>query len=159
MINALFLPSFKKNRRPPAKIASMNTLDSLKHLYEKTTQIPITRYSEPTSECLFIHRTGVIMADGELVTCANMYAENVGHLTPEKSFDSVWNNERLQSVRQSMGTESEWAQCQRCWFREIRYAEQRERWAESGSTAVQDSIEKPVEYRTKSWDFRKEQMK
>lgn len=137
----------------------MNTLDSLKHLYKKTTQHPIARPSEPTSECLFIHRTGVIMADGELVTCANMYAENVGHLTPEKSFDSVWNNERLQSVRQSMGTESEWTQCQRCWFREIRYAEQRKRWAESGSTAVQDSIEKPVEYRTKSWDFRKEQMK
>ena len=138
----------------------MHTLHSLKQLYEKTkSNAPAARSSEHASECLFIHRTAVVMADGEVVTCANMYAENVGRLSTEQEFFSIWNNERLQSVRSTLGTEKEWAQCQRCWFREIRYAEQRDQWAASGSAAVQASIGKPVEYQTISWDFRKEQKK
>lgn len=97
------------------------------------------------------------MADGEVVTCANMYAENVGHLDKSTHFSSLWNNERMQSVRRTLGTENEWVQCQRCWFREIRYAEQRSSWAALGGVATQASLAKPAEYQPISWDFRKEQ--
>lgn len=133
------------------------TLDSLKKLYEQTLEHSTSRTSGGVTECMFIHRTAVIMADGEVVTCANMYAENVGYLEREASFANIWNNDRMQSVRTALGSPDEWSQCSHCWFREIRYGEQRAQWATSGSPAAQASLARPAKYQAISWDFRKQQ--
>ncbi|MFM9915336.1 MAG: SPASM domain-containing protein [Rhizobacter sp.] len=133
------------------------TLEYLKKLYEQTLEHSTASTPGGLMECMFIHRTGVIMADGEVVTCANMYAENVGHLEREPSFASIWNNARMQSVRTALGSPDEWSQCAHCWFREIRYGEQRVQWARSGSSAAQASLVRPAKYQAISWDFRKQQ--
>lgn len=95
------------------------TLDSLKKLYEQTLEHSISRTSGGVTECMFIHRTAVIMADGEVVTCANMYAEHVGYLEREASLANIWNNDRMQSVRTALGSPDEWSQCSHCWFRKF----------------------------------------
>jgi len=101
------------------------------------------------SNCLFFHRTGVIMVDGEVVTCANMYAASAGKLDQQTSFLDVWNGEAMQSVRACFGTEMEWNQCRSCWFREIKYHSQREAWANQ----QQYSLESDTQFTSKAWDF------
>jgi radical SAM protein with 4Fe4S-binding SPASM domain len=133
------------------------TLERLKKLYEGTLTHPASPTSGGSPECMFIRRTAVIMADGEVVTCANMYAENVGHLEREETFTNIWNNDRMQSVRATLGSPDEWSQCTHCWFREIRYGEQRAQWAIRGSPAAQASLSRPAKYQPISWDFRKQQ--
>jgi len=98
--------------------------------------------------CPYFHRTAVIMADGEVVTCANFYAENVGHLASE-SFAEVWNGDRMVSLRADFGTDKEWPQCKSCWFREIRYARQREAWHEDDATIVHQE----TAYSARAWNF------
>lgn len=63
------------------------------------------------ADCLFIRRTAVIMADGEVVTCANMFAESVGRLDEQAGFLEIWNGARFASVRACLGTADEWHQC------------------------------------------------
>jgi radical SAM protein with 4Fe4S-binding SPASM domain len=134
------------------------TIERLKELYEATLTHPVPQTTpRGPSECMFIHRTAVIMTDGEVVTCANMYAENVGHLGREAAFTDIWNNDRMQSVRSAIGTPDEWSQCTHCWFREIRYGEQRAQWATQGGPATQESLRRPAKYQPISWDFRKQQ--
>ncbi|PWB84333.1 MAG: hypothetical protein C3F11_01910 [Methylocystaceae bacterium] len=91
------------------------------------------------------------MVDGEVVTCANMFAENVGQLGRPNSFLSIWDGERMQSVRNSLNTKFEWKQCQTCWFREIRYHSQREAWARREFYELAEGSD----YRAPSWDFRR----
>lgn len=100
--------------------------------------------------CIFFHRTAVVMADGEVTSCANMYAEHIGHLDEVERFGDVWNNERMTDLRASFGTEREWAQCRSCWFREIRYAEQRAAWSERRDCELRDA----TEFTEEAWDFR-----
>ena len=136
---------------------AMRTIEELKRLHDQAEDPPAISSDAAQAECLFIHRTAVVMAEGEVVTCANMYAENVGHLDEKTTFSSLWNNERMQSVRRTLDTENEWTQCKQCWFREIRYAEQRRSWAVLGGRAAQAALAKPAEYQPISWDFRKAQ--
>jgi radical SAM protein with 4Fe4S-binding SPASM domain len=133
------------------------TLETLRKIYERTLATPDSQTPGGAAECMFIHRTAVIMADGEVVTCANMYAENVGHLERAATFGEIWNNDRMQSVRGALGSADEWSQCTRCWFREIRYGEQRAQWASNGSPAAQESLIRPAKYQPISWDFRDQQ--
>lgn len=91
------------------------------------------------------------MADGEVVTCANMFAESAGHLEQSANFMDIWNGTRLASVRQDFGTPAEWRQCRTCWFREVRYDAQREAWARKEACEPTDN----QEYRPLSWDFRR----
>jgi len=51
------------------------------------------------------------MADGEVVTCANMFAESVGRLDEQAGFLEIWNGARFASVRACLGTADEWHQC------------------------------------------------
>lgn len=135
--------------------------EELRRLYANTVTPPAPDQQATTnrlpSDCLFIHRTAVVMADGEVVTCANMYAENVGRLGPDTPFMSVWNNQRMRSLRASFGTAQEWQQCRHCWFREIRYGEQRLLWAGQDSQANQSTLAQPADYQVVAWDFRKAQ--
>ena len=38
------------------------------------------------SRCIYFHRTAVVMADGQVTTCANMYAEHVGYCQTARNF-------------------------------------------------------------------------
>ena len=103
------------------------------------------------SMCLFFHRTAVVMADGEVVSCANMFAENVGRLSETTGFLDIWNGPRLTSLRSCFGTDREWDQCRTCWFREVRYHSQRQAWARRDLY----SLEAGSDYQEPSWDFRR----
>ncbi len=100
--------------------------------------------------CLFIHRTGVVMADGEVVVCANMYAEHAGRLAEGTRFLDVWNGDALASVRRALGTAEEWSQCRSCWYRESRYHAQRAAWSARSASL----LDQPVQYSPRAWDFR-----
>lgn len=88
------------------------------------------------------------MADGEVVTCANFYAENVGNLE-DKPLSEIWTDKRLTELRRDFGTEQEWSQCRSCWFREIGYSEQRREWHERHNP----SLDKPSNYTERAWNF------
>lgn len=99
--------------------------------------------------CPYFHRTAVIMADGEVVSCANFYAESMGHLGPETPLSEIWNGDRLQKLRKDFDTEDEWSQCQHCWFREIGYHTQRSEWHERN----RPSVDRPTRYSEQAWSF------
>ncbi len=93
------------------------------------------------------------MADGEVVTCANMYAASAGTLSASSSFQSIWNGEVMQSVRASLNTEQEWDQCRSCWYREIKYHSQRAQWAAGEHYPLTEA----TSFSEKAWDFRDRQ--
>jgi len=101
--------------------------------------------------CLYIHRTGVILAGGEVPTCGNMYATGVGSLDEHVSFWDLWNGSMMQSVRESFGTTQEWQQCRSCWFRETKYHLQRRARA---SRQEDDSLLRGTRFSPEAWDFR-----
>ncbi|NUB44151.1 SPASM domain-containing protein [Fertoebacter nigrum] len=101
--------------------------------------------------CLFFHRTAVIMVDGEVVTCANFFAEHAGRLDAATGLEAIWNGPRMQGVRAAFGTEAEWPQCRNCWFREIKYHSQRSAWEKHEPAALKQG----AAYTEKSWDFRR----
>lgn len=140
----------------------MHSLDDLKRLLGALPQPLASRpsISEPVAcDCPFVHRTSVLMADGEVVSCANMYAETIGRLDSGTSLTSVWNNDRMRALRTSLGTDHEWQQCRHCWFREIRYAEQRLHFANASTEQTLESLAQPAKYQPIAWDFRKHQSK
>lgn len=99
--------------------------------------------------CPYFQRTAVIMADGEVISCANFYAENVGHLDASTTLSQIWNGERLRGLRADFGTETEWEQCRSCWMREARYHQQREEF----HARTAGSLGKPARYSEKAWSF------
>lgn len=99
-------------------------------------------------KCPYFHRSAVIMSDGEVVSCANFYAENVGHLGAAQ-LSAIWNGARMQALRADFGTDREWDQCRSCWFREIGYSRQRQEWHERNAP----SVATPTQYSEKAWSF------
>lgn len=144
----LFLPSLNRPSFSSMAIGKQSVIMS-GLLENQQSQEFVAIGSE--EQCLFFHRTAVIMADGEVVTCANFYAENVGKIDHQNSLWSVWNGSRMQAVRASFGTASEWDQCRSCWFREIKYHSQRSAWANHQAF----SLEECTRYQERSWDFRR----
>lgn len=135
----------------------MLSLAELRQLHDRLPEVPAAPPQDgaAAADCLFMHRTVVLMADGEVVTCANMYAETVGRFDGSMTLASIWNNARMQALRSSLGTEHEWRQCRHCWFREIRYAEQRGRFAaDQDGGATLESLTRPAQYQPIAWDFR-----
>lgn len=112
--------------------------------------LPVVQDAAGESKCQYFHRTGVIMADGELVTCANMYAGSAGHLSERMTFLDLWNGEAMRSVRASFGTDKEWEQCRACWYREIKYHSQRRAWMAGESYALTAG----TQFSAQAWDFR-----
>ncbi|WP_083195227.1 SPASM domain-containing protein [Pararhodobacter sp. CCB-MM2] len=104
---------------------------------------------ETLDRCPYFHRTAVIMVDGEVVSCANFYAESIGKLGNEGNLPEIWNNDRFQDLRQSFGTINEWSQCKSCWFREAGYARQRDEW----HSGLAPNVEAKSTYSERAWDF------
>jgi len=103
----------------------------------------------PLDKCPYFHRTAVIMSDGQVVTCANFYAEDVGQLGADNTLSDLWRGDRLTQVRADFGTDKEWDQCTSCWFREIGYAAQRQAWHEDAPVSLDD----PTTYTPRAWSF------
>lgn len=102
--------------------------------------------------CVYFQRSAVIMADGTMVTCARPYAEQAGSLDAHASFMELWNGDALTGCRAAFGTDNEWQQCRECWYRESRYAGQRDARSVERTFNLEGERSR---YRTTSWDFRK----
>jgi len=100
-------------------------------------------------KCVYMHRTGVVLSNGEVNTCAAPYVKTVGSLQ-NQSFGEIWLGKDMQNIRQDIGTVKEWKQCKNCWFREINYRNQRR---ERHSGRVFDYSE-GSQYTLDAWDFR-----
>jgi len=159
-VSSAWLAQRRCRPRPAAVWTVCGAIDTLS--LEESTSIRLgpspSGYSRMTQEqsktrgldkCPYFHRTAVIMADGEVVSCANFFAENVGYLGPETPLSTVWNGQRMRDLRGDFGTEFEWTQCRNCWFREIGYYRQRKEWHERSVV----SIDQPTRYSEDAWDF------
>ena len=110
---------------------------------------PLPRKVAVDRTCLYIHRTAVVMADGETVACGNFFAEHTGQLDEHGSFLDVWNGTRIAAIREALNTPHEHEQCRNCWLREVRYHSNRRR-RENGSGI---DIETASRFEAQSWDF------
>jgi len=100
--------------------------------------------------CTWMHRTGIIMSDGEVITCGKHYGERVGIMNEQVTFGDLWNGSRMQSLRKSFGTPEMWRQCRECWLRELRWHAQRCARNE-GRPYLDDD---PANYSHSAWDYR-----
>lgn len=83
--------------------------------------------AQARDRCMFVHKTAVIAADGEVATCSAPFVKIAGRLDDSPSFAQIWNGEVMRGVRAALDTDQEWDQCRNCWFREGRYRSQRDR--------------------------------
>lgn len=102
-------------------------------------------------ECNWMHRTAIIMADGEVITCGKHYGEQVGHLTPTNSLWDLWNGPRMHSLRAGFGTPCMWDQCKDCWLRELKWHSQRQ----AKDLIAPYSLDNSMDYTEAAWDYRR----
>jgi MoaA/NifB/PqqE/SkfB family radical SAM enzyme len=100
--------------------------------------------------CMFVHRTAVVAADGEMPTCSAPFAQVAGRSDDEKSFARIWNGPVMRGVRAALDTELEWDQCRNCWYREGRYQAQR---AVADVRKPRYDLQAAGSFTTKAWDF------
>lgn len=103
-------------------------------------------------ECNWMHRTAIIMADGEVITCGKHYGEQVGHLTGENTLWDLWNGPLMHSLRDGFGKPHMWEQCKDCWLRELKWHSQRQ--AKDLSTSS-SSLDEGMDYTEAAWDYRR----
>jgi radical SAM protein with 4Fe4S-binding SPASM domain len=112
--------------------------------------IPIA-VAEREPECNWMHRTAIIMADGEVITCGKHYGEQVGHLDERTSVWDIWNGPRMQSLRDGFGRPHMWDQCRDCWLRELKWHSQRE----AKDLSRPYSLAEGMDYTRAAWDYRR----
>ncbi len=117
---------------------------------EPVEQDADTKISKDMEKCAWMHRTGIIMSDGEVTTCGKHYGERVGVLSGEVAFMDLWNGVSMQSLRESFGTPRMWKQCSDCWLRELKWHTQRCA-KDEGRTCLDDD---PCNYSHSAWDYR-----
>jgi MoaA/NifB/PqqE/SkfB family radical SAM enzyme len=99
--------------------------------------------------CTYLHRTGILLAGGEMSTCGVQYAAAVGKFGSGTSFASLWNGEIMRNVRRDMNTPNEWDQCRNCWFRQSHYHAQRTARANVSAYPMR----RITKFSRKAWDF------
>ena len=102
-------------------------------------------------ECNWMHRTAIVMADGEVITCGKHYGEQVGHLSHEKTLWDLWNGPKMHSLRDGFGQPHMWEQCKDCWLRELKWHSQRHAKDVSAPYSLGDSMD----YTEAAWDYRR----
>lgn len=102
------------------------------------------------AECNWMHRTAIVMSDGEVTTCGKHYGMQVGHLDDHTSLWDVWNGPKMQSLRHCWGTADMWEQCKACWLREIKWHSQRQAKDSSRDFDLRD----PMDFSEAAWDYR-----
>lgn len=109
------------------------------------------RYSTSREQiCNWVHRTGIIMSDGEVITCGKHYGIRVGYLDEETSLFDIWNGSDMRSLRRGFKTGVIWAQCRDCWLREIKWHTQRQ----AKDNNLPFSFDCKMDYTNEAWDYR-----
>jgi radical SAM protein with 4Fe4S-binding SPASM domain len=120
---------------------------------QRSAQIPgreeLLALREP--ECNWMHRTAIVMADGEVITCGKHYGEQVGHLTDDNTLWDIWNGPRMTSLRDGFGRPHMWEQCKDCWLRELKWHSQRQAKDLSADYSLADGMD----YTEAAWDYRR----
>jgi radical SAM protein with 4Fe4S-binding SPASM domain len=100
--------------------------------------------------CMFVHRTAVVAADGEVPTCSAPFAHVTGQLDDQPSFAHIWNGADMRAVRAALDTDREWDQCRNCWYHEGRYQRQR---AKADRRATPYDLNASTGFTAEAWDF------
>lgn len=108
-------------------------------------------HAEREPVCNWMHRTAIIMSDGEVTTCGKHYGAQVGRLVAGTRLWDVWNGPAMRSLRAGFGTRAMWDQCQHCWLREIKWHSQRQ--AKDAEHAFELSA--GMDFSQSAWDYRK----
>ncbi len=106
--------------------------------------------AERENECNWMHRTAIIMADGEVTSCGKHYGAQMGHLNEQTTLWDVWNGANMQSLRRGFGGPEMWDQCKACWLREIKWHTQRQ--AKDHNQAYDHDA--PMDFSAAAWDYR-----
>jgi radical SAM protein with 4Fe4S-binding SPASM domain len=112
--------------------------------------IPAT-LAQREPECNWMHRTAIIMADGEVITCGKHYGEQVGHLSDQVSLWDIWNGPKMQSLRDGFGRPHMWDQCKDCWLRELKWHSQRQ----AKDLSRPYSLAEGMDFSEAAWDYRR----
>lgn len=102
-------------------------------------------------ECNWMHRTAIIMADGEVITCGKHYGEQVGHLDDQTTLWDLWNGPKMLSLRDGFGQPHMWEQCKDCWLRELKWHSQRE----AKDLSRPYDLAAGMDYSEAAWDYRR----
>lgn len=105
---------------------------------------------EREAQCNWMHRTAIIMSDGEVTTCGKHYGLPVGHLDGHNTLWDIWNGPAMHSLRAGFGQPHMWDQCKACWLREIKWHSQRQ----AKDQAQPYSLEAPMDFSEAAWDYR-----
>lgn len=124
---------------------------SIQPLPKQTTAQKLDAMVLREPECNWMHRTAIIMADGEVITCGKHYGEQVGHLDESHRLLDLWNGPRMQSLRESYGTPHMWDQCKDCWLRELKWHSQRK----AKDVAMPNQHGEGMDYSVPAWDYRR----
>jgi MoaA/NifB/PqqE/SkfB family radical SAM enzyme len=102
--------------------------------------------------CPFVHRTAVVNVNGNVPTCSVPFARRAGSIADVEHFADVWNGPVMTGVRAAIDTPHEWQQCRSCWYREARYASQRE------AAAHHELLDPDAvgDFTMPAWDFRRQ---
>jgi len=111
---------------------------------------PMVNKFEEIEPCTWMHRTGIIMSDGEVTTCGKHYGQQVGMMDKDTSFMDIWNGPAMISLRSTFGTESMWQQCKDCWLRELKWHSQR-RARDEKEEFTDDGA---MSFTREAWDYR-----
>ena len=121
--------------------------DGARHAFSR----PIAPVAVREPECNWMHRTAIIMADGEVITCGKHYGEQVGHLDDKTTLWDIWNGPKMQSLRDGFGQPHMWEQCKDCWLRELKWHSQRHAKDLSRPYSLGDGMD----YSQAAWDYRR----
>jgi radical SAM protein with 4Fe4S-binding SPASM domain len=113
--------------------------------------IPERTCAERERRCNWMHRTAIIMSDGEVTTCGKHYGAQVGHLNEQTSLWDIWNGPAMCSLRATFGRDDMWHQCQHCWLREIRWHSQRQ--AKDAERVY--AFSEGMDFTQSAWDYRR----
>lgn len=131
----------------PPLIADANALCGTLNEVDKVSMLE----SREDIQCNWMHRTALIMSDGEVTSCGKHYGARVGYLDAKTSLWDVWNGSAMRSLRASYGTSEMWEQCRHCWLREIKWSAQRRARDASRDYPL---LEKPTDFTQSAWDYR-----
>jgi radical SAM protein with 4Fe4S-binding SPASM domain len=131
---------------------STATCSPLSHVTseEQTTAAHDAQAAPREGECNWMHRTAIIMSDGEVTTCGKHYGMQVGHLDERTCLQDLWNGTKMHSLRRCWGTANMWEQCKACWLREIRWHSQRQ----AKDLAKAFDLRDPMDFSNAAWDYR-----
>lgn len=105
----------------------------------------------PDMCCNWMHRTAIVMSDGEVTSCGKHYGAQVGRLDERTSFWQVWNGPAMRSLRAGFGTAGMWTQCRHCWLREIKWHSQRRAKDLDRRYSV---VNERMAFSSEAWDYR-----